>query len=812
MTQMCPTCGRDNRDTGRFCAYCQTQLQGLLGSHSVLQNRYEVQRLLGCGGMGAVYLALDRRLGQNPVAVKENFDASAQAQAQFQREANVLAKLSQVNLPKVIDHFIEPSGRQYLVMEYIAGDDLAAIIKQRGALPEVQVVTIAEALLDALTYLHTQTPPIVHRDIKPANIKLTPAGKVYLVDFGLVKLYDAGNPRTSTSMRGLGTPEYAPPEQYNPSSHTDPRSDIYALGATLYHLATGQAPVMAVMRMANPGALVPPRQLQPALSVPLGAAMMRALELSMGNRFGTAAQMRQAWRAPTPFMPTPSQQMPTASPSPMPAARQPQPVPRAPQPVPQPRPTVRKRRASIWPGLIAVMVLAAIAVVVLSRTVFAPTAPTPTVGPLSTTPGAPTPAAGSTAAPPAPTATNAAPLISTAGPIAPTPAPVDSPTPAPTLAPGSLSGLNISTVAGKTGLRVELRYADGSPKPGSYVAVYSQKTDVSGNPINGDQLNAARTDAGGQVFFDLGPGTYALAMGDLYGDKWGSPFNYTVSNGSTTVVSLTLGRLIIGVRDADGGPISNRYTEINLQKLDVSGNPIKGDQVTAGRTDNTGAVVYDLVPGTYVLGIGDISGEAWGETTNHQIPAGQTTRLILTLGRLTIGVKNADGQPVESRNVRIYFQKKDISGNLILGDNLLSGRTDNTGVVAWDITAGVYGVDIGDVFGDVWGEKLNHAVNSGQTTSIVLTLGRLTVGVKDAGGQPASGQRVVVYHQKKDVAGNIIKGDGIVSGYTDNTGAVTWDMTAGHYVVEVGEANRLLDVPVVSGQTTFTDGVTITTR
>ncbi len=306
MPQMCPNCGKDNRDTGRFCAFCQAQLLDLLGSHIRLQYRYEIIGLLGCGSMGAVYLALDHRLGQNQVAVKENFDVSPQAQDQFQREANVLAKLSHPNLPKVIDHFIEPTGRQYLVMEYVGGDDLDTIVQQRGALPEAQVLAWADALLDALSYLHEQPQPVIHRDIKPSNIKIAPDGKVKLVDFGLVKFFDPANPRTSTSVRGMGTPEYAPPEQYNATGFTDNRSDLYSLGATLYHLLTGQAPAPATMRMANPAMLRLPRQLLPTLRPSTEAVIMRAMELPMNNRFQTAVEMRQALRGVVAPQPTPA--------------------------------------------------------------------------------------------------------------------------------------------------------------------------------------------------------------------------------------------------------------------------------------------------------------------------------------------------------------------------------------------------------------------------------------------------------------------------------------------------------------------------
>jgi len=275
----------------------------LLSPGTMLQNRYLIQRVLGQGGMGAVYLALDYRLGQNPIAVKENLDTSPQAQVQFQHEANVLANLGHPNLPKVFDHFVEPSGRQYLVMEYVAGDDLDTLVQQRDALPEAQVLAWADALLDALSYLHSQPQPVIHRDIKPANIKLTPDGKIKLVDFGLVKLYDTTNPYTKTIVHNVGSPQYAPPEQFNPTGHTDARSDLYALGATLYHLLTGQAPATATDRVINPQVFCMPRHINATIAPTTEAAIMRAMELPINNRFQTAAEMRQALQGVLPPSP-----------------------------------------------------------------------------------------------------------------------------------------------------------------------------------------------------------------------------------------------------------------------------------------------------------------------------------------------------------------------------------------------------------------------------------------------------------------------------------------------------------------------------
>jgi len=216
----------------------------------LLQNRYCILRLLGQGGMGAVYLAEDTRLGRQR-AVKENIpdpyanpQVLAQMRQQFQVEARILAALDHPNLPKVYDFFSD-AGNEYMVMEYVEGDNLAALLqRQGGPLPERPVLLWADQVLDALEELHGQQPrPIIHRDIKPANIILTTKGRIKLVDFGLVKLFDPSNPGTATAMKGMGTPEYAPLEQYGKGAgHTDARSDIYSLGATLYHLLTGVSP------------------------------------------------------------------------------------------------------------------------------------------------------------------------------------------------------------------------------------------------------------------------------------------------------------------------------------------------------------------------------------------------------------------------------------------------------------------------------------------------------------------------------------------------------------------------------------------
>ena len=196
----------------------------MLTPGTVLQNRYRIASPLGQGGMGAVYRAWDLRLNI-PVAVKEMVPQPgidphtlAQLRQQFYREAQVLARLNHPNLVRVTDYF-EEWGNAYLVMNFVEGQSLADRIAARGPLPEAQVLDWARQLLDALAYCHAQG--VVHRDIKPQNIIIRPDGRPVLVDFGLVKLWDPRDPRTRTVVRAMGTPEYAPPEQWG-AGHTSP--------------------------------------------------------------------------------------------------------------------------------------------------------------------------------------------------------------------------------------------------------------------------------------------------------------------------------------------------------------------------------------------------------------------------------------------------------------------------------------------------------------------------------------------------------------------------------------------------------------
>ena len=270
----------------------------MLTPDTVLQGRYRIVRQLGQGGMGAVYEAVDQRL-DTTVALKETLFTDERLRKQFEREARLLARLHHPALPRVSDHFSEDDG-QFLVMQFIPGDDLSEMMaRKRGPFPANQVLTWADQLLDALDYLHTQDPQIVHRDIKPQNLKITSRGQIILLDFGLAKGQAGEISRITTSASIFGyTPNYAPLEQIQ-GLGTDTRSDLYSLGATLYHLMTGVKPPDALTRAAaivngQADPLLRASEANAEVAPEVDHVLAKAMAQNREQRFATAADMRKA--------------------------------------------------------------------------------------------------------------------------------------------------------------------------------------------------------------------------------------------------------------------------------------------------------------------------------------------------------------------------------------------------------------------------------------------------------------------------------------------------------------------------------------
>ena len=273
-------------------------------SGRTLRERYVITKVIGRGGMGSIYHAEDNRLDGRICAIKEVYQASdlpekvrVQGRDQFYREASVLAQLDHPNLPKVSDFFTEDE-RDYLVMDYVPGDDLKSLMNEARRksefLPVADVLGWGAQIADALEYMHSQDPPVIHRDIKPSNLKLTPNGLIKLVDFGLVKQM-VPDEMTVTVIQGRGTATYTPLEQYGgDTGHTDLRSDVYAFGATLYHLLTNQPPLEAKQRFLRPHALKSPGEINSEIEPEVEQAVLWAMALHPDDRPDDVAAFRQA--------------------------------------------------------------------------------------------------------------------------------------------------------------------------------------------------------------------------------------------------------------------------------------------------------------------------------------------------------------------------------------------------------------------------------------------------------------------------------------------------------------------------------------
>src|SRR5437763_7667685 len=300
----CPYCNAENRDGVRFCNNCGKPLdpaaarggttvtsRSLTPGSRLQGGRYVIKKILGEGGMGAALLATDLRLDGKSVVIKEllsdNTDPAKRQEdvRNFKREVATLAHLDHPLIPNVTDHFQEGS-RYFMVQEYVEGENLEERMDRvNSPMKEREALGYASEVLDILDYLSQETPPIVHRDIKPANIIVgTKDKRAHLVDFGIARADETRNAqRKQTS--ALGTPGYAPPEQYQ--GNADPRSDLYALAATLHHVLTNRDP-----RNHPPFTYPPVRTLNAKLTSDIEQVLDRALKINANERYQNAAAMK----------------------------------------------------------------------------------------------------------------------------------------------------------------------------------------------------------------------------------------------------------------------------------------------------------------------------------------------------------------------------------------------------------------------------------------------------------------------------------------------------------------------------------------
>ena len=255
---------------------------------SVIEGKYEILKLIGKGGMSKVYLAMDKRLNKQ-WAVKEiekrardkNNEVVIQSAI---AEANMIKKLDHPALPRIVD-ILDKDDVIYVIMDYIEGEPLSKVLDEYGAQPQEQVIEWAKQLCDVLDYLHTNHPPIIYRDMKPANVMLKPDGNLKLIDFGIAREFKQENLADTVN---LGTKGYAAPEQFGGKGQTDPRTDVYCLGVTLYHLATGKNP------SEPPYEIYPIRHWNPQLSGGLEKIIQKCTQLNPDDRYQSCAELLYA--------------------------------------------------------------------------------------------------------------------------------------------------------------------------------------------------------------------------------------------------------------------------------------------------------------------------------------------------------------------------------------------------------------------------------------------------------------------------------------------------------------------------------------
>ena len=297
--QFCESCGAANTFMARFCQHCSATLpfhhtnNGTLPEQTLISSRYQLEVRVGQGGMGAVYKASDTRFNNRPIAVKEMSRIGLsgvqiqEAEEAFERESRILADLLHPNLPRIYDHFTE-NERSYLVMDFIEGQTLEDYLeKAHGSpLPLDQIIEWGEQLCDVLSYLHNHQPPIIFRDLKPSNVMISESGHIYLIDFGIARIFKPGQSHDTVA---LGSPGFAAPEQYG-KAQSSPRSDVYSLGALIHCLLTGVDP------SEQPFFFKPASQLNLAVPPILEHLLQQMLEMDAQRRPASAQDVLKVLR------------------------------------------------------------------------------------------------------------------------------------------------------------------------------------------------------------------------------------------------------------------------------------------------------------------------------------------------------------------------------------------------------------------------------------------------------------------------------------------------------------------------------------
>jgi len=657
--------------------------------------KYTIIEQIGQGGFGTVYKARDTTL-ERTVALKVLHPALINDPVfveRFQAEARMAAQLEHPNIVRVYE-VGEHEGRHYLAMEYVEGQSLAQLLEAQGRLTPQQALKVVRDVASGLEAAHRKQ--LIHRDIKPSNILIRSDGTALVTDFGLAKAAEASLAASlTTSSQVLGTLRYMAPEQaeQKPVNHL---ADIYAFGVVLYEMLAGRPPFIGdtaiqLIRAHADKRPPPPSEFNKAITPAVESVVLRALAKKPEERYPTAGKMTRALEGAV-TKGVGETQTPTWPGAPAEPAR----------------PARGFRWAPVIAGALLLLLcgIVAGALALFSGGLGLGSQPTPTAVALAPLEAATATPASTPSPLPAATAT------------APPPTPTETPSPPPTSEPSSAAGeeelppaytitMEVgSTEPGEGKLAIQLLRGDGQAMTDKVFGVYHQKQDLAGNwVVDGSRIDYERTDSTGVAAFSLEPGSYILGA-DFTGYNWGDAFdhegiaNLPVEAGSVTTIKVQLGRLVVGFLYGDGTPIKGVLVAVYPQKQDLAGNWVTGSRLDYGKTDNAGTTVFNLTPGRYIISA-DLNGYNWGDAydvegvANFAVPAGEVTTLIVKRGWLSVGFVDADGSPVQGQRVYVYGQREDVGGNTIPWDNSFDyGSTDNTGIVSFSLTPGLYAMKI----------------------------------------------------------------------------------------------------------------------
>ncbi len=699
--------------------------------------RYLITRLLGSGATSEVYLARDTKLDRQVALkiLKPTLVADQSSFERFTREAQAASKLFHDHIATVLD-MGEIEGRYYIAMRYVDGVSLDKFIIQNGPLKWEQALKLARQVGSAIAFAHQQQ--FLHRDIKPNNIMVSSKGDFVLTDFGLTRaMQDSG--MTSTIGAVMGTPPYIPPEIWN-GKPASPQSDLYSFACVIDEALTGRV----LFAGATPQEIITKHlvnkpeigEYTPEVPPNVRHIIQKALSKNSKDRFVDVNAFVAALENPKEFnIAGYLQGLAEVDRSAADKAR-------------LEKIKVKKRRKgctiAVLVTLLVALLVCGISYLVLKdrirpkilQILGVPSETQAVAVPLVETEGqftkleltdTPTTAEEVDEVSPAgemiateiiqPTKTATKPPQPTN-----TPQPTFTATKLPTQTSTSTqvaeigdeqvplgSGVEITQLDnGKTGLVAYFLKGDGNPIIDRYVAIYSQKQDLSGNWITDKRISSDYTDNAGSVSFNIPAGSYIVSA-DFAGYNWGSAkdvegqADIPVTVGKTTKLVLRLARLRVGFVYASGSMVEDKYVKLYSQQKDNSNRWVTYDSVASDYTDNSGEVIFNVTPGNYIVSA-DFAGYNWGDAvdvegmSNIPLWGGIVKQIVTHLGRITVEVFDSSGNPKEDAYVKIYFQSKDANGKPVAGNDVASTYTDNTGTAKFSLTPGIYVISYGNTY------------------------------------------------------------------------------------------------------------------